>query len=187
MPKIISGKLKGRNIKGYDIYGTRPTMDRVKESIFGMIQNNIFSSSVLDLFAGSGNLGIEALSNGAKIVYFNDYNKKCVKVIKDNLIDFNVDEQGIVLNYDYKECLNYLSKKNIQFDIVFLDPPYRDLIINNILDILIKKELLKDNALIICEMDTIEYYNSDKLILYKERAYGDKKVLIYKYNENNVK
>ena len=85
MTKVISGSLKGRVIKGYDISGTRPTMDRVKESLFAMIQNYLKDSIVLDLFSGSGNLGIEALSNDAKIVYFNDYNKICTKTIEENL------------------------------------------------------------------------------------------------------
>ena len=70
--KIISGEFKGRNIEGYQIIGTRPTMDRVKESIFAMIQDNIKNSLVLDLFAGSGNYGIESLSNYAQFAYFND-------------------------------------------------------------------------------------------------------------------
>ena len=180
MPKIISGILKGRNINGYNIDGTRPTMDRVKESVFSIIQNNISNAVVLDLFAGSGNLGIEALSNGANIVYFNDYNKKCINTIKDNLIKFNVINQSILLNYDYRECLNYLYNKKIKFNLIFLDPPYKDLIINEILDTLIKKDLLEDNALIICEMDKIEIFNNDKLELFKEKKYGSKYVLIYK-------
>ena len=77
--KIISGTLKGRNIKGYNLEGTRPTMDRVKESLFAIIQNKIKDSIVLDLFSGSGNLGIEAISNGAKLCYFNDMNRECIK------------------------------------------------------------------------------------------------------------
>ena len=178
--KIISGKYKGRNIEGFTIDGTRPTMDRVKESVFSIIQNNISNAVVLDLFAGSGNLGIEALSNGANIVYFNDYNKKCINTIKDNLIKFNVINQSILLNYDYRECLNYLYNKKIKFNLIFLDPPYKDLIINEILDTLIKKDLLEDNALIICEMDKIEIFNNDKLELFKEKKYGSKYVLIYK-------
>ena len=80
--KVISGTLKGRNIKGYNIDGTRPTMDRVKESLFGMIQDNIKESTVLDLFSGSGNLGIEAISNGAKFCYFIDNNKEAIQTIK---------------------------------------------------------------------------------------------------------
>ena len=187
MPKVISGSLKGRNIKGYDIEGTRPTMDRVKESVFAIIQNNISNSIVLDLFAGSGNLGIEAISNGAKLVYFNDKNKKCLNVIRENLCDFNVLDKGILTNMDYHEALNYYSNKNIKFNLVFLDPPYKDKIINDILEIMITKKLLKDNSLIICELNTNDIYVNDKLLLFKERQYGDKKVLIYKYYENNVK
>ena len=187
MPKVISGLLKGRNIKGFDIEGTRPTMDRVKESIFAIIQNNISNSIVLDLFAGSGNLGIEAISNGAKLVYFNDKNKKCLNVIKDNLSNFNVLDKGILTNMDYHDALNYYSNKNIKFDLVFLDPPYKDKIINDILEIMITKKLLKDNSLIICELNNNDIFINDKLLLFKERQYGDKKVLIYKYYENNVK
>ena len=187
MPKVISGILKGRKVKGYDISGTRPTMDRVKESIFSTIQNNVANSVALDLFSGSGNLGIEAISNGASLVYFNDCNKKCINIIRENLIDFNVLDKGILLNFDYIECLNYLSKKNIKFDLVFLDPPYKNLIINKAIDIMIKKNLLNNNALIVCEMDNKEYYDNEKTCLFKEKRYGDKEVLIYKYYENNVK
>ena len=82
--KIISGKYKGRVLEGFELKGTRPTMDRVKESLFAMIQNNILDSTVLDLFSGSGNLGIEALSEGAKFSYFVDSNKKACQTIKNN-------------------------------------------------------------------------------------------------------
>ena len=83
--KVISGTLKGRKIEGYAIDGTRPTMDRVKESLFATIQNNVKNSVVLDLFAGSGQLGIEAISNGANICYFIDNNKEVIKDNKDTV------------------------------------------------------------------------------------------------------
>lgn len=180
--KVISGKLKGRKIIGYDIFGTRPTMDRVKESVFSMIQNNLSKAIVLDLFAGSGNLGIEALSNGAEKTYFNDKNIKCIKAIKDNLLNMNIMDNSVLLNMDYLEALNYLSKKNIKFDLVFLDPPYKEKIMEKILDIMIKKDLLKSNGLVICEMTESFIYQSEELSLYKERNYGDKKVYIYQKN-----
>ena len=82
--RVISGKYKGRLLDGFNINGTRPTMDRVKESMFAMIQNYIKDKVVLDLFAGSGSLGIEALSNGAKICYFVDNNKIAIDIIKKN-------------------------------------------------------------------------------------------------------
>ena len=84
--KIISGKYKGRVLEGFDINGTRPTMDRVKESLFGTIQNYVPNSIVLDLFSGSGNLGIEALSEGAKYAYLVDSNSKAINIIKKNIL-----------------------------------------------------------------------------------------------------
>ena len=83
--KIISGKYKGRNLQGFDIIGTRPTMDRVKESLFAMIQTWLNDAVVLDLFAGSGNLGIEALSQGAKYAYLVDKNRKAYRVIQNRI------------------------------------------------------------------------------------------------------
>ena len=180
--RVISGKLKGRNILGFNILGTRPTMDRVKESIFSIIQNYIPDSIVLDLFSGSGNYGIEAISNGSKLVYFNDYNMKCIKVIKDNLNSMNVLDYSKITNFDYKKALNYYHEENIKFDLVFLDPPYKKHIINDILDYLINNDLLNNNSLIICELTERENYLNDKVKLYKEKTYGDKIVLIYKYS-----
>jgi len=100
--RVISGKYKGKKLKGYDVDGTRPTMDRVKESLFGSIQNYIIDSKCLDLFCGSGALGIEALSNGAKECYFNDKNPGMIKILKENLK--NIDNY-IVSNKDY---INFL-------------------------------------------------------------------------------
>ena len=96
--KVISGILKGRNIKGYDIVGTRPTMDRVKESLFAMIQEDIRDSVVLDLFAGSGSLGIEAISNGAEYSYFVDNNIEVIKVLNENINNFNIKNNTKVLH-----------------------------------------------------------------------------------------
>ena len=106
--RVISGFYKGRIIDGFDIDGTRPTQDRVKESLFGSIQNYIDESIVLDLFSGSGNLGIEALSNGAKYCYFVDNNKEAIKVISNNLSKINI-KNSEVLNKDFKDALNYFK------------------------------------------------------------------------------
>ena len=179
MPKVISGFLKGRKINGFDISGTRPTMDRVKESLFAMIYNNLNNSIVLDLFSGSGNLGIEAISNGASMVYFNDYNKKCFNIIKDNIKNFDISDKSIITSLDYQKALAFYQKENVSFDIVFLDPPYKDMINENIMDYLIKYNLLKDKGLIICEVNYQIDYNNDNLILKKAKKYGDKYLYIY--------
>ena len=126
--RVISGKYKGKNLIGFDIDGTRPTMDRVKESLFGIIQNYIKDSVVLDLFAGSGSLGIEALSNGASSCYFFDNNIELINIIKKNTIDMN----GVhIMKSDYKNSLELLKNSNIKFDIIFLDPPYKLKLINH--------------------------------------------------------
>jgi len=180
--RVISGKLKGRKIDGYNITGTRPTMDRVKESIFSMIQEYIPKAVVLDLFSGSGNYGIECISNGANFVYFNDYNIKCVKVIKDNLTNMNVFNQSVVTNMVYQKALEYYKDKNIKFDLVFLDPPYKKHIINEIIEFLLDNNLLNNHGLIICEFTEKEEYISNNLKLLKDKRYGDKYVFIYKYD-----
>ena len=122
--KIISGKYKGRNIEGFDIDGTRPTMDRVKESLFATIQNYVDDSIVLDLFAGSGNLGFEALSEGAKEAYLVDHNYKAIKTIEKNINTIRI-EDAHPLNMDYKKALEYFYDNNKKFDLIFLDPPYK--------------------------------------------------------------
>ena len=96
--RIISGKYKGKKLLGDNIDGTRPTMDRVKESLFGIIQNNIKNSICLDLFAGSGSLGIEALSNGANTCYFVDNNKIVIDTLNKNTLNI---EGSIIIKDDY--------------------------------------------------------------------------------------
>ena len=184
--KVISGKLKGRVIDGYNIEGTRPTMDRVKESIFSMIQDKVFGSIVLDLFSGSGTYGIEAISNYATKVYFNDYNKECIKVIKKNLDKFNVLNQSIVYNLDYKKCLNVLKNDKVKLDLVFLDPPYKLHVINDILEYLTNNNLLNQDAVVVCEFESESVKDNYKNIYkIKDRRYGTKKVYIYKLKGDN--
>ena len=175
--RIISGSLKGRKLEGYNIDGTRPTMDSIKESMFAMI--NPLSGICLDLFAGAGTLGLEALSNGCNLCYFVDNNRKCIDILNKEIEKFNIKDNAITLNMDYKKALKYFKDNNIKFDLVLLDPPYKMIVINEVIDYLLDNNLLNDNALIVCEMDdNIEYHN--KLQVYKERSYGTKKVIIYR-------
>ena len=121
--RIIAGSCKGRPIlapKGMD---TRPTLDRVKESLFGIIQFQLYGKTVLDLFAGSGNLGLEALSRGASFAAFNDMSRDAVKVIRANIEKLGFEQKSVVMNVDFAQAIRSLSAR--RFDIVFLDPPYR--------------------------------------------------------------
>lgn len=175
--KVISGTLKGRKIDGYNLDGTRPTMDRVKESLFAMIQNYIGESICLDLFAGSGNLGIEAISEGANFVYFNDNNKKAVEVIKQNVKKFNILEKTEILNMSHKKVLNELTGKKI--DIIFLDPPYKTNYIEESIKLIDSNNLLSDNGIIVCESsDLNKIIYTDNFQVLKEKKYGDKWVVI---------
>jgi len=174
--RVISGKYKGRNILGFDINGTRPTMDRVKESMFASIQNYIKDSIVLDLFAGSGSLGIEALSNGASKCYFVDNNKIAIDTINKNIKGI---DNAIVLKYDYKDALKYFKDNNIKFDLILLDPPYKDNLLNNAIKLIEEYDLL--NGLLICEVE--EYKIETNYELIKDKKYGSKEVKIYKKDE----
>ncbi len=173
--RIISGKYKGREIKGYNIDGTRPTMDRVKESLFASIQNYVKGSICLDLFAGSGGLGIEALSEGALSCYFVDNNKIVIDILKKNLTSLKVEEDYFLIKKDYVEALKTFDMK---FDIIFLDPPYHLNMMNNAIDLIIKNNLLNDGGIIVCEYEE-GTVNCDLQIL-KEKRYGSKNVTIFK-------
>ena len=140
--KVISGFLKGRIINGYKTEGTRPTMDSVKESLFAMIQSDIKDSICLDLFAGSGSLGIEAISNGAKFVYFVDHNKKILNILKKNIVNFKIETFSKVILADYKKALLKFNTSNIKFNLVFLDPPYQVHVIEDILKFLNEKDMI---------------------------------------------
>lgn len=177
--KIISGKHKGKVIKGYDIVGTRPTMDRVKESLFAMIQDYVRESFVLDLFSGTGNLGIEALSNGASFCYFNDLNKKCTTLISKVLEEINEKDSSKVLNMDYKKALECFKENSVKFDLIFLDPPYKKNILNDVVKYIYDNGLLNENGLIVCEVDDL-YLDIDYLEKIKEKKYGNKYIIIYK-------
>ncbi len=176
--KIISGKYKGRNILGFNIEGTRPTQDRVKENLFNIINEDIKDKVVLDLFAGSGNLGLEALSREAKFCYFNDSNKKAINTINKNIKTMNIDNCK-VLNMNYKKALDYFRNNNTNFDIVFLDPPYNTNYIEDSISLL--NDLVKENGIIICEsndLDKVVY--DEKFDCVKQKKYGDKYIVILK-------
>ena len=181
--KVISGTLKGRNIIGYNIDGTRPTMDRVKESLFATIQTNIKDSIVLDLFAGSGQLGIEAISNGANTCYFIDNNKEVIKVLNQNISNLNIKKNSKVILSDWKKSLNEFANQGIKFDLIFVDPPYDYNVYEKILEKVSTLNLLNENGLIILEHSNLKFkeiYNN--LTLYKDKKYGNKSVNIYKMN-----
>lgn len=179
--QIIAGKYKGRKLKSLDTIDTRPTLTRIKESMFDMLGESVTNSVVLDLFAGSGALGIEALSRGADKVFFVDINKDAKKVIESNLK--NVKEDYEIIINSFENALTMLNKRNIKFDLVLLDPPYKSDFGIKAIEMLDKLHLLSPNALICFESDSKNRLpNVEKSFkIYKVRDYGQKTVIILEY------
>ena len=181
--RVIAGKYKGLKLTGFDILGTRPTMDRVKESMIASIQNYIPGSSVLDLFAGSGSIGIEMLSNGAKKCYFSDNNQIAINVLKENTK--KIEEEIHIIKNDYQNILNDLKDKE-KFDIIFLDPPYNLNLINNCLELINKNDLLTKEGIIVLEYEN-EKIDSKNYDILKMKKYGNKNIMVLKkINENKM-
>lgn len=179
--KIISGLYKGRRLTGFDIDGTRPTMDRVKESLFAIVNSKIENATILDLFSGSGNLGIEALSEGADFAYLIDNNAKAIKTINKNISDFGINNVKVIKR-DYKKALEYFNEENISFDLIFLDPPYATDYIEKSLNLIDKYNLISDDGIIICESSNLEkIVYSSNFVAKKSKKYGDKWVVILQH------
>lgn len=179
--KVISGKYKGKVLKGFDIVGTRPTMDRVKESLFAILQDYIKDSTILDLYSGTGNLAIESLSNGSIKAYLVDNNKISIKIINENINSLNISNAYVIYSNAKDALNNFILNKNV-FDIIFLDPPYQTNELNNSLNIINNNiNLLSSNGIIVCETNiNIDYSLYNNLYIYKQRKYSDKIVTILK-------
>ena len=171
--RVISGKYKGKVLDGFDLEGTRPTKDRVKESVFGSIQNKVKNSIFLDLFAGSGSIGIEALSNGSSKCYFVE-NGDILKILNNNLKGI---DNSIVVNKDYLYALDFFKNNNIKFDIIYIDPPYHLGLMNRAIKYIEDNNLLNESGIIICEYEEESPICNYKLI--KEKKFGKTNIKIF--------
>lgn len=154
--RVISGSARGLKLKAPEGLETRPTTDRIKESLFNIIAPDLYEADFLDIFSGSGGIGIEALSRGARSAVFIDSSRKSVSVICDNLKSAKVFQKAEVLNKDVKVALNIIKNNNKTFDIIFMDPPYEKGLTEKTLEIIDKLKLLKDNGYIIAEQSVSE-------------------------------
>lgn len=146
--RVITGKARGVQLKTPDGMLTRPTTDRVKEALFSVIQFDIPGARVLDLFGGTGQLGIEALSRGAKSAVFVDAREDACKLIRENLKRTCLQEDARVVRSDY---LDYLSRCREQYDIIFLDPPYAEVFLENSLNRITEIDILHSGGIIVAE------------------------------------
>ena len=149
--RIISGKARGTKLYTLEGENTRPTLDRVKESIFNIIQNEIEGAKILDLFAGSGAIGLEFLSRGAEKAVLCDKSKDAINIIKKNIEKTHMEQHTQVYNMDFENCLEKL--KNEQFDIIYLDPPYETDYVLKSLNKITQLNITKEESLIIIETD----------------------------------
>ena len=138
--RIISGLARGTKLETLDGNDTRPTLDRVKEPLFSIIQNYIYDAKVLDLFSGSGALALESISRGAKKAFICDNSKKAIEVIRQNVKKTHFEDKVKIINKSYKKCLEELE--NDKFDIIFLDPPYRTYFGIEATKIIVEKDLI---------------------------------------------
>ena len=146
--RVITGTARGIQLKTPDGMVTRPTADRVKEAMFSIIHFDVPGADVLDLFGGTGQLGIEALSRGARSAVFVDAGEPACRLIKENLKRTRLEGQGRVVRSDY---LDYLSRSHDQFDIILLDPPYAEVFLENALKRITEIDILRENGIIVTE------------------------------------
>ena len=146
--RVITGTARGIQLKTPEGLQTRPTTDRVKEAMFSIIQFEVPGAKVLDLFGGTGQLGIEALSRGAKSAVFVDAGDKACRLIQENLKRTKLDGQGRVVRSDY---LDFLRRSKETFDIIFLDPPYAEVFLENALNLITEIDILETNGIIVAE------------------------------------
>ena len=152
--RIISGTARGLTLNTLEGDSTRPTRDMVREALFSMLLNKIPGCVFLDLFAGSGAIGIEALSRGASFCNFVDINPKAVYIIKENIKKAKFENNSQVYNTDYKKAISKFDSN--MFDIIYVDPPYNKEIGIDAINIISDKEILKSDGIIILETDTNE-------------------------------
>jgi 16S rRNA (guanine(966)-N(2))-methyltransferase RsmD len=168
--RIVGGKFRSRVLASFEGEDVRPTSDRAREALFNILYTRVVGARVLDLFAGSGAVGIECISRGAKEVVFNDLSKDSLAVVKKNLTALKIESgQAYVTQGDYLACL---ERATGAFDLIFIDPPYRLDYGKNALEKIAKKGLLTENGVAVYERDRPFEGEVDGLIKTDERKYG---------------
>ena len=179
--RIIAGTAKGKTIKCRKGTETRPTMDRVKESLFSILMPYLEDSRVLDLFSGTGNIALEAISRGAKKAVMIEKDKEALRVIIENVNNLGFENQCRAYKNEVERAVEILGKKREKFDIIFMDPPYIEEICTKVIKAVEKANLLAEGGIIICEHHKYEDM-ADKIGEFNqidERTYGKKTLTFY--------
>ena len=180
--RVISGKARGVQLKTPEGMLTRPTADRVKEALFSIIQFELPGARVLDLFGGTGQLGIEAISRGAKEAVFVDAREEACKIIRENLRRTKMEQYGKVVRADY---MDYLKRCRENFDIILLDPPYAEVFLENSLKMITEIDILRSGGIIVCErpLDKELPWEYPDFTRSKDYKYGKTLLTLYRKDE----
>lgn len=176
MMRIIAGTRRGKKLQTLEGESTRPTLERLKQALFSAIQFELAERYVLDLFAGSGQLGLEALSRGAAFCWFNDMNPAALSVVRQNIKACNFEKESKETCIDYKMCVKMIEKEQKRPDLIFLDPPYGKGMAEDALQAL--APLLPEGALVAVETSAEETFSFAELSLRKEYRQGTVKITL---------
>lgn len=176
--RIIAGDLKGCRLKTPDDNRVRPTADKVKEAVFSMISPYLYDSVAVDLFAGTGNLGLEAISRGARRVYFSDRDRRSISLIRENVSHCRAEDRSVIFCCDYKEALARIRETA---DIIFLDPPYRSGYLEDALESIVSCGVLAEDGIIVAEHALDEELPESlcSLSMVKKKKYGKIGISVY--------
>ncbi len=183
--RVTGGVFKGRRIKVPAGHGVRPTPARVREALFSILGEEVEGSVVLDLFAGSGSLGIEALSRGAKKVVFVEKDWGNSMVLVENLRSLGVDdERWDIFRQDVRSFIRTAERKGYEFDVIFMDPPYRSDLGEQSLILLDRSNLVKIGGIVVCESPRGKpQVELEMFVLHRQKRYGDTEIFIFRRRE----
>lgn len=185
--RIITGSAKGRRIEAPEGEGTRPTSDKVKGALFNILQTKIKDAFVLDMFSGTGNLGLEALSRGAGKCIFIEKEQKAFQILKKNITLLGFEESCEVYHQDAFIAIEKIKKRGLKLDIVFLDPPYGRQMVNKAIEGISRLDILDYNGIIISEQDETDNL-PDKIgniEAYRTEKYGRTKITFWRMEREN--
>ena len=178
--RVISGKSRGLKLNTPENMDIRPTTDRVKEAMFNIISPYIYGSNILDLFAGSGALGVEALSRGAELCYFVDSSKTSMNVTKSNIKKARLEDGAVTINSSYEKAIDRILMNKVKFDVIFVDPPYYEGYFIDVIKKIDSTDILKDDGIIVVEHDVKTEIPEEigRIYISKEKKYGKTMVTI---------
>ena len=184
--KILTGSLRGRTIEFKANPSLRPTLDKARQAIFNALQGEVEGKNVLDLFSGTGALGIEALSQGAGKVTFVEKDRALCRQLKDNLSTLGLADKSRILSLEVVTAIGQFSKTNEYFDLIFLDPPYEKDLGMLTLQAISESPIIHEQTMIICEARKTETLPAKmgRLGLLKAKLYGDTKIMFYKQGQD---